>query len=89
MVDIINELHFADKESKRERKEEVIYCSVLPSSAHADLWSTLPSRAMLVLMSKHAHGPEPCRLLGPAGSSSAAQRAWGGFGLPVPKYARR
>lgn len=55
----------------------MIYFSILLSSAHTNLWSTLPSRAMLVLMSKHACGPELCHLLGPAGSSAAAQRAWG------------
>lgn len=85
MIDI-NELHFADKESERERKEQVIYFSVLLSHAHANLRSALPSRAMLVLMSKHARDPEPCHLLEPARSSAAAQRPWrGGFGLPVPK----
>lgn len=63
MIDI-NELHFADKESKQERKEEVIHFSALLSCAHTNLWSTLPCRAMLVVMVKHPPALEPCPLLG-------------------------
>lgn len=52
----INELHFADKECERERERGGIYSGVLLCSACTDLWSTLLSRATLVLVPKHTRG---------------------------------
>lgn len=51
------------KVSKRE-KEQVIHFSALLPCAHTNLWSTLPCRAMLAVMVKHAPALEPCPLLG-------------------------
>lgn len=67
----------------------MIYCSVLLSHAHTKLRRSLPSRAMLLLMSKRANSPGLCHLPGPAEGSAAARTAWGGLRVPVPKYTRR